>query len=557
MNIIRHPHVYARDLQYVKSTVQDLIDNKFDEWDKENDRTFRSLLLSSVNSALKDTVAGLADLDDPALVTWIKIVREWTILTREQANLLIDEVKACNLKDFPGMNVSLAVEYLRPRLDALYETREYDPSVLLDFLRSLHGAYPVESSHHYEWWSYIQSKLVSPLEIQYEVHKLQMGLGPCEIEDLFIDDTDKGHGDGKGLDRKSILDNLKEHYQLFYNKKCWPAASSPHDSKGVPPAFGASAVHHAEATATNNYATKADIMALVQNLQHLGKQSHNRKGDGKGGGKDSKDCKDGACHACGAKDHWKNDPKCPKKQGNVAPSPATGTKSKREKINWKYIGPKSGDPTSKTVNGTTWYWCNKCRGAGNSKGRWTATHTTDTHGSGTGSQGAGSVPATHLAELSDYSPCAWYTPTSLTPTVKSVLGDVWILLQPLSAALLPHLAVSYLTWWSLTYWDTICKGADLGLATTIWLGHTLWCLLLQVHSLVGWGPFTWILALLCLQVFPPYLMDPAPADPEPTATRTSRKQRRCLQQCLQKLGQIRYKGASIKDYGYCTMLKRR
>ena len=144
-------------------------------------------------------------------------------MTRERSHTSKKEVKECDIRSFPGMNVSDAVSYLLPRLRALQETREIDPDDLMEFLKSMHGVYPIESPHHIGWWSKIQSEIICPLEKAYEQAKLEKGMGPCEIEEHFFVETEKG-GPDTGLDFRSILDRLEA--ELSNGPQPQPLASS-------------------------------------------------------------------------------------------------------------------------------------------------------------------------------------------------------------------------------------------------------------------------------------------------------------------------------------------
>ena len=96
--------------------------------------------------------------------TWIKIVRTWTIMTREKAQLCKKEVQNYTIQDVAGMNMGTAVAYLTPRLNALLETREIDPADLYGFLKSLHKVYPTDNELHLPWWSEIHNDIIQVFE---------------------------------------------------------------------------------------------------------------------------------------------------------------------------------------------------------------------------------------------------------------------------------------------------------------------------------------------------------------------------------------------------------
>ena len=58
-----------------------------------------------------------------------------------------------------------------------------------------------------------------------------------------------------------------------------------------------------------------------------------------------------------------------------------GDKKEYDCTGWRYQAPKSGEATTKQVNGDTFHFCSKCK---EGKGFWTKSHTTATHGQGNG-----------------------------------------------------------------------------------------------------------------------------------------------------------------------------
>jgi hypothetical protein len=63
--------------------------------------------------------------------------------------------------------------------------------------------------------------------------------------------------------------------------------------------------------------------------------------------------KDITCFECGKKGHRKSE-----------------WKSQNKKATWKHLQPKSGEPTSKSVNDREYHWSGKC-------GRWSPSHGTN------------------------------------------------------------------------------------------------------------------------------------------------------------------------------------
>lgn len=528
INIILSPHMFSRDMDHVRSATA-VLETKHDSWDQENDQAFRKLILSSVDDKIEAAVNGRADWDDSAQVTWIKVVREWQILTREKGQMLISQIRNCKISSFPGMNVATAVDYLIARCEALYEIREYNPIDLLEFIQTLHGCFDPGSPYHYQWWAEIETKIRTPLEKAYNIYKMEHQIGPCEIEDVFKDHTRTGNIN-KNLDFQSILSMTKEMYQTQLNRNRWPAASNPKD-KGAPhPSFGAAAVHLAS---DDQPMTRADIMALMSNFNSV-------KPKGGGGGKAEK-----VCFGCGGKGHFKTDPECPKNKSHEDRTQRTTNQRrfKPAKANWKYIGPKPGEPSTKSVDGKSFHWCGKCN---DGKGRWTPSHNTAQHGQQTAAA-SGNLAEFDFSGL-DMHPCAWYTP---------VATSFWDVLRSFGSAISDFSAEHF---WVALCTSLFCLGAvhwewlaQAFLGCFAWL-QTGWPLMramaLEFHGLAGVAPVVYMLVILAGFQAPLYLQDPPPPAPDPSVTPPSRRERRHKAKCLRhwKRRQSKLKGASIFDY---------
>ncbi|CAB9501650.1 unknown protein [Seminavis robusta] len=307
---------------------------KYDSWDNENDYSFRTHLLDCIDPELHEAVSGIQDIGDHSLVTWIKLVQQWSILTAEKSHKIISEVNAFTLQQCPALDMSLGIQQLRPRIQALCDTRDYDPKLLYTFLESLHGAYPVDNKHHLEWWTMILDRILTPLKKAYKQCKEEKFLNGFDIE-LFLLRETREDGPCKGLDHKSILDTLLEYYMIAVNEEKWPATSGPQDSGSAPMSFGSSSVHHT--TVETTLATKADVHALIQRLDNIGQRKPmGGFGDNQGGK---------VCWNCGSSGHLSNSPDCPKNQAHRAPTPQTsnrGFKKGQPKMTWKRIPPKDG-----------------------------------------------------------------------------------------------------------------------------------------------------------------------------------------------------------------------
>ena len=548
VNVILKPHLFARDLEATTNSVKSIA-KCYDGYDQGNDQLAHKFLLDCLDSELNEKVGGLDHSDDLFLVTWIKVVRNWTILTRERAQAIKKQVQDYRIQQVPGMDLSVAAAYLLPRLNALKETREIDPVDLLGFLKSLHGVYPVESEHHLPWWTEINGEIIKPLKDACDKAKLEMRKGPCEVEEFLIKATKDGTKH-KGLDYKSILETLEVKYDKAYHSEEWPAAKDPVDSKAAPTTFDATAVHHT-GVRSNQPCTKADVMALMQNFDKL--RSNNRD-------KPKFSKADKTCHACGQKGHFARDPECPKNKAHVDnKTPQTSNqrkKFKKEKTNWKHIPPKDGEPKSKTRDGKLWHWCSKCS---NSRGRWTSSHTSEEHGK----KPAGG-PTANVVTL-DTSPCAWHTSLPTEHSWLELMKDMGsVLFAPLLMMLCSYIVLFVMHCNNLSiasalhsHLETVASCASgFWTALATMAPHLLDLLhqAIQDHPLMCWI----INSLWLLGITHALWQGPSqPPDPWRLEPKLPRREQRLKDKHLKRLTTPRFKGASIKDRNFSKHYPRR
>ena len=386
INVVRHPHMFSTDLPLLEKAVKDQMQH-YDRFDSENDRALRAMILKSVDPSIRQEVTGLDHMHDGALVTWIKIVREWSIMTKEKSTAVARAVRETHIRTFPGMSVSLAVAHLKPLCASLMDTRDYDPLMLEPFLKSLHSAFPSDSPEHLAWWTSVHT-IISRLKLVSETQKMQHQLGPCQIEDYLVEQTRTAGPDQK-LDRKSVFDSLVNDCQLLVHSGLWSAANNPQDKGAAPPSFGAAHVHHTQ--------TNAQANVLVENLKSVTQRKPLRP----------------------RSSQRPYQPNRARQPGHGSATVRTSNRSNgrsdhpsKPKTSWKRIPPKAGAPHTKTDSGgKVWKWCGKCN---DGKGRWTASHTTAEHGK-TDSQ----RPAQPSANYTVIHPCAWYTP--ITPSFSAAM----------------------------------------------------------------------------------------------------------------------------------------
>ena len=345
------PDVFTNDMAKTRAEVKRLA-GKYDETDKEDDQEFRSLILDCMEPSFRREFEDLKQQDDPAILTWLKVVRSLKVVTYKQVLALQQEVQTCDIRSFPGQDVQQAFSYLSQRVRVLKSMGEYNPLDLIPFLNTLSGSVTTEANK-VKWWNDISRDIVQPLEKQSTDMKMVQRLSLDEVEDRLKD---------QNLDFDSVQDALTDMYLSFVANKEWDAARNLSDKASPPSTFGA---HQANAAfSQSSFISESQLMAY---LASTGSQI--------------------ICRVCSEPGHLSYD--CPENESNgnsdgkprdgqgksSKGSSAAGNASAQSKYAWKSVPPKDGVKT-KIMFGKTYKWCALCD---NGKGRWTLSHDTEGH----------------------------------------------------------------------------------------------------------------------------------------------------------------------------------
>ena len=198
------PDVFTNDMAKTRAEVKRLA-GKYDETDKEDDQEFRSLILDCMEPSFRREFEDLKQQDDPAILTWLKVVRSLKVVTYKQVLALQQEVQTCDIRSFPGQDVQQAFSYLSQRVRVLKSMGEYNPLDLVPFLNTLSGSVTTEANK-VKWWSDISRDIVQPLEKQSTDMKMVQRLSLDEVEDRLKD---------QNLDFDSVQDALTDMYLSF------------------------------------------------------------------------------------------------------------------------------------------------------------------------------------------------------------------------------------------------------------------------------------------------------------------------------------------------------
>lgn len=345
MNLIEeHPRM---TIQSVIASVKSMTDSStYDDYNKDNMRDALMYLLNSIDATVKQEITPFITSSTTGTELWMRIVGTVQSSTIERLSKLSKTIRNIKLSDYKE-NVK---EYSRvmmgysKELDSAHKLPEEICYIILDHL--------CESSNEKFKVDFMGMRKKIAQEIR-EYH----GKSRDAIKNIQVTN---GH-----YTYISLLEEACETYQTLVDLGQWSVVGKSRDKGGVPEAM------------------TAEVNALVQQLKASFKRNWGK--DDKGSSKQSdtrrtdnrnKSKRIVKCYTCGEEGHIK--PNCPNPRnpsGNLAGG-GNATAGGSGARSWKVKPPRSGEPRTKTVDGTEWHWCGRC-GGGN--GRWSATHGTAEH----------------------------------------------------------------------------------------------------------------------------------------------------------------------------------
>jgi hypothetical protein len=138
INVVMAPQAFALAMKHVKTTINDLRSNHYDRWDHNNETYFKDMVTNSLKPKLLEKIQGLHNQNDHPLEIFLKAVTVRRIMTDAQVEKVRMQIKQCKIENFKAMDVKTATKTLLSQCDLLAEVREYDPLLLVSFLKSLH-----------------------------------------------------------------------------------------------------------------------------------------------------------------------------------------------------------------------------------------------------------------------------------------------------------------------------------------------------------------------------------------------------------------------------------
>ncbi len=375
----------------------------YDKYDRTNDMAARTYLLASLSTELSNKVTEELDDSDSFPVVWLQFLKSIQSTSIER----FEDLKAINRARIPsqysGENLEQLAAHFRKDANELTTAGQYDHNLTLGMLKIFLLAGGSGNKDYRFPLRSVRQKLEQAL--------LDIGFMDKEAANLHMQVNKLPY----------ICAHAEDAYRTLFDRKEWPPARHPCDSKAPPAAFGNKATP----------ITRAEVLNLVQS-----KPSTNG----------ARLAKKGVCRKCNKPGHWSRE--CPE---NMKGKGRNGNELPKDVKSWKPTSPPSGAPQVKQAHGKASNWCASCK-------RWTTTHSTATHTGGAkrgadGANGGGtSINNVSLA----FDPSVWTTENEVIPSVTDALYVLRTMVTrnfPVLFVLLTYVSAIFSVSFAKTMWN--------------------------------------------------------------------------------------------------------
>ena len=362
VNVVLNPDLFDKVTARKQMEVQQEL---YDAYDRANDREARAALLKSISTDLhKDILHDIVDRET-FVTLYIKLLSKVVSFSPLHYESIKTRIKARRPKQYKHENISLMVRDSNEDFIQLENGCRMEVTLLEPYLERLQEA------------SGNDRRYLMDLEEIHRPLKRQLKRAPFLKDHTKLVEELKATGNWY----TDIGETAKSAYEDLHNNGQWRPASKMNDRSAVPSSFGANMAIE--------YCSPVGTPVANSLVQHK---------DGSGSaGKPTRDMSKVNCYGCGKLGHYSRD--CtetlatrnggsgkPNNGGRGRGGGRTGDRgrgsgrgggrggrgSSSGVKHWTKTPPKSGEPEQKVVDGTTHFYCGKCR-------RWNKTHKTAAH----------------------------------------------------------------------------------------------------------------------------------------------------------------------------------